>query len=41
VKDGLDAVFLRQIIKTYRRGKRRVEVLHGLDLTVASMNFLP
>lgn len=40
MKDGLDAVFLRQIIKTYRRGKRRVEVLHGLDLTVASNEFL-
>jgi len=40
MNDSTDAVILRDIVKTYRRGKQSVEVLHGLDLTVASGEFL-
>ena len=35
-----DAVILRDIVKSYRRGKQKVEVLHHLDLTVGSGEFL-
>jgi putative ABC transport system ATP-binding protein len=35
-----DAVLLRDIVKTYRRGKQTVEVLHHLDLSVGSGEFL-
>ena len=38
--DTTDAVLLRDIVKTYRRGKQAVEVLHGLDLNVANGEFL-
>ena len=38
--DTTDAVLLRDIVKTYRRGKQLVEVLHGLDLSVANGEFL-
>ena len=34
------AVVLHDIVKTYRRGKQSVEVLHGLDLDIASGEFL-
>ena len=40
MSDIKEAVVLRKIIKTYRRGKERIEVLHDLDLTVASGEFL-
>jgi putative ABC transport system ATP-binding protein len=35
-----DAVVLRDIVKTYRRGKEKIEVLHHLDLSVPSGEFL-
>ena len=35
-----DAVSLRDIGKTYRRGKEKIEVLHHLDLSVPSGEFL-
>ncbi len=35
-----NAVLLRDIVKTYRRGKEKIEVLHHLDLSVASGEFL-
>src|SRR5688500_9797958 len=35
-----DAVILRDIVKSYRRGKQKVEVLHHLDLRVGSGEFL-
>ena len=35
-----DAVVLRDIVKTYRRGKQTVEVLHHLNLSVRSGEFL-
>ena len=35
-----DAVVLRDIVKTYRRGKEKIEVLHHLDLLVPSGEFL-
>ncbi len=40
MNDTTDAVLLRDIVKTYRRGKQSVEVLHGLDLNVANGEFL-
>jgi putative ABC transport system ATP-binding protein len=40
MNDTTDAVLLRDIVKTYRRGKQAVEVLHGLDLNVAAGEFL-
>ena len=40
MNDATDAVLLRDIVKTYRRGKQSVEVLHGLDLSVAKGEFL-
>ena len=40
MNDTTDAVLLRDIVKTYRRGKQSVEVLHGLDLSVANGEFL-
>lgn len=40
MSNDTDAVLLRDIVKTYRRGKQAVEVLHGLDLNVASGEFL-
>jgi putative ABC transport system ATP-binding protein len=40
MRDQADAVILRDIVKTYRRGKQSVEVLHHLDLSVASGEFL-
>jgi putative ABC transport system ATP-binding protein len=36
----MDAVSLRQIVKAYRRGRERVEVLHHLDLAVPEGEFL-
>ena len=36
----MDAVSLRHVIKTYRRGRESVEVLHRLDLTVPEGEFL-
>src|SRR4051812_23692878 len=35
-----NAVLLRDIVKTYRRGKEKIEVLHHLDLSVRSGEFL-
>jgi len=35
-----DAAVLRDVVKTYRRGKEKIEVLHHLDLTVPSGEFL-
>jgi putative ABC transport system ATP-binding protein len=35
-----NAVVLRDIVKTYRRGKQRVEVLRDLSLTVSAGEFL-
>jgi putative ABC transport system ATP-binding protein len=35
-----DAVLLRDIVKTYRRGKEKIEVLHHLDLSIPSGEFL-
>src|ERR1700752_2251223 len=35
-----DSVILRDIVKTYRRGKQKVEVLHHLDLSVRDGEFL-
>jgi putative ABC transport system ATP-binding protein len=35
-----DAVLLRDIVKTYRRGKEKIEVLHHLDMSVPSGEFL-
>jgi putative ABC transport system ATP-binding protein len=40
MSDATDAVVLRDIVKTYRRGKQSVEVLHGLDLNVAAGEFI-
>jgi putative ABC transport system ATP-binding protein len=34
------AVSLRNVVKRYRRGQQRIEVLHGLDLEVQSGEFL-
>ena len=34
------AVLLRDIVKTYKRGKEKIEVLHHLDMTVPSGEFL-
>ena len=36
----MDAVALRQVIKSYRRGHQQVEVLHHLDLAVPEGEFL-
>ena len=36
----MDAVSLRHVVKSYRRGRERVEVLHELDLTVPEGEFL-
>jgi len=36
----MDAVSLRHVIKTYRRGRESVEVLHRLDLSVPEGEFL-
>ena len=36
----MDAVSLRHVIKSYRRGRERVEVLHELDLNVPEGEFL-
>ena len=36
----MDAVSLRQVTKSYFRGRERVEVLHQLDLTVPEGEFL-
>jgi putative ABC transport system ATP-binding protein len=36
----MDAVSLNHVIKSYRRGRERVEVLHQLDLTVPEGEFL-
>jgi putative ABC transport system ATP-binding protein len=33
-------VYLRNVVKAYVRGKQRVEVLHGIDLEVATGEFL-
>jgi putative ABC transport system ATP-binding protein len=38
--DKTDIVLLRDVVKTYRRGKERIEVLHHLDLSVRSGEFL-
>jgi putative ABC transport system ATP-binding protein len=35
-----NAVLLHDIVKTYRRGKEKIEVLHHLDLSVPSGEFL-
>src|SRR5215831_4831753 len=34
------AIELKNIVKTYVRGKQKVEVLHGLDLTVSTGEFV-
>ncbi|HEY4276500.1 MAG TPA: ABC transporter ATP-binding protein [Rhizomicrobium sp.] len=34
------AISLRQVVKSYRRGRERVEVLHGLDLDIAKGEFV-
>ena len=34
------AVTLRNVVKSYTRGKQKVEVLHGLDLTIEEGEFL-
>src|SRR5437868_1638912 len=36
----MDAVSLRQVTKSYRRGREQVEVLHKLDLSVPEGEFL-
>src|SRR5262245_48865233 len=38
--DKTDAVLLRDVVKTYRRGKEKIEVLHHLDLSVRNGEFL-
>ena len=35
-----DTVLLRDVVKTYRRGKEKIEVLHHLDLSVRDGEFL-
>ena len=35
-----NAVLLRDIVKTYKRGKEKIEVLHHLDMSVPSGEFL-
>jgi putative ABC transport system ATP-binding protein len=35
-----DTVLLRDVVKTYRRGKEKIEVLHHLDLAVRDGEFL-
>ena len=40
MSDSIDAVLLKDIVKTYRRGKEKIEVLHHLDLTVRDGEFL-
>jgi putative ABC transport system ATP-binding protein len=35
-----DTVLLRDVVKTYRRGKQKIEVLHHLDLSVRPAEFL-
>src|SRR4051812_12718182 len=35
-----DAVVLRDVAKSYRRGKQKVDVLQGLNLTVGAGEFL-
>jgi putative ABC transport system ATP-binding protein len=38
--DKTDTVLLRDVVKTYRRGKEKIEVLHHLDLSVRDGEFL-
>jgi len=38
--EDANAVVLRDIVKTYRRGKEKIEVLHHLDLSIKSGEFL-
>jgi putative ABC transport system ATP-binding protein len=38
--DDTPAILLRNVVKTYRRGKQSVEVLHHLDLSIAAGEFL-
>jgi putative ABC transport system ATP-binding protein len=35
-----NAVLLRDVVKTYRRGREKIEVLHHLDLTVPAGEFV-
>jgi len=38
--ENMNAVVLRDVVKTYRRGKEKIEVLHHLDLSVKRGEFL-
>jgi putative ABC transport system ATP-binding protein len=38
--DNANAVLLRDIVKTYRRGKEKIEVLHHLNLSIGRGEFL-
>jgi len=40
MNDKTDIVLLRDVVKAYRRGKERIEVLHHLDLAVRDGEFL-
>src|SRR5258706_3192697 len=40
MNETMDAVVLRDVVKTYRRGKEKIEVLHHLDLSVKRGEFL-
>ena len=40
MKEDSNAVVLRDVVKTYRRGKEKIEVLHHLDLSVMAGEFL-
>src|SRR2546423_10405572 len=40
MKEDSNAVVLRDVVKTYRRGKEKIEVLHRLGLSVMAGEFL-